>query len=1335
MGGNTTVIDIVAQVTDETASGSSSAQKNLSKLEKTMQSLQQRIANMKGKSKLEIAANLKDMASAGLAKIASKGKKLTGKAWTVTMKLKDLVTTPFRGIAKMLANPIVQIATIAGVGLGVKDTIDTFKSFQQGMANVKAISNATEEDFNRLTDCAKEMGETTMFSASQAAEAMENLAMAGWKADDIISGIPGLLSLAAAGSVELATASDVVSSALAQYNLKADRAGRVADILAAAATNSKTDVQGLGESLKYAGTMAGSLGYSLEDTAIALGLMGNAGVDASSSGSSVRMMFARMSKQEGLTAEESNAVAEAMKKVGVSLTDEYGKMKPMIQVMRDLRKGFKGMDEAEKAATASNLAGTYSMTGLLAIVNASDEKFEELTKAIYESEGAAQRMADVKMDTLQGSMYYLQSAAEGVKIAIGDKLEPYLRGFIDWLTVKMPAIKAVALDTMDFLGEKIQDIQKQIEKMTQSNEWKGATTLWDKIKVAWDKIIAEPFDEWWNGSGRSWLSEKANSVGKFMGNFLKTGLLTLLGVDVGDALNDGMAVGKSFMDGFLDGFDVSKVLEGIKKALKGIAADAGKLFTGNATSTSGLSAMLMGYGALKVGSLGVNLFKGGKTVAGGIKGIAGALKGTSAAADFVAPTAASLLGTTANVAGAAADLGPWGAAKSVPPVLKTSAAAGNMTRAQTIWAGSQAAGAAGRAARAQTAASTAIANHAGSTAVAAGGQAAWAAGAAGTAGAGIGLLPALGVIAAGAAVIGGVALAVKANNDALVKAQKQGMDKSLFNNGFPKLTKYTAALKANNAETYRLAMRINKTASELEAIQAEMQDAANSVDFYSTSLRENGILSQKEAANMYEPFNQLCSSLENNFTMRYGVVFDAFKLAAGGVAESLGGDIATISSILDKFKDKYVGTVDRMQGEVNTTLEKIQSGESVSSEEYAKLEKNLENIATLSSSKISQPQSNFENAAANISRMDLGANQDEAKAALNELTEYSSAYITELNDAMSNTRLEYDNLRNDYKNLYNIGEIQQSDYEKIIKTIDVAQAFVENDFKKKIEDFNKTRTELRNALTNQLDDSVLAQVSTQGTSFADNWIGSLGMWGDFFSGKGLSMQTQNDIARGAAINNLKAEYQGVYDAVSNYFSSTAYKQPITVAIPVNVRLYQGQIEDGSFSINDITGEYSSKFMYINGKQRPAGKTREEKYGTPAHAEGGIMTTPHLGLVAEDGAEAIIPLSGKRRERGLALWQEAGKMLGVPQHAEGGIVGALPSISSTPNRGGTTITVEIGGITLGGINVSADGGNPEEIIEIIREHIADLTDDIAAELAEKLQAVFSNMPLKASRMGV
>ena len=758
-GGNVTVIDIVAQVTDQTASGARSAQSNVSKLERAMQSLQQRITGMKGKSKIEIAANLKDMASAGLQKIASAGKSLMGKAFTVTAKLKDLVTAPFKGIAKLLANPIVVMATVTGLSFSAADTINTFKDFQQGMMNVRAISNATDEDFAALTAEAKRLGETTMFSAAQAAGAMENLAMAGWKTRDIISGMPGLLSLAAAGGVDIAVASDVVSSSLAQFKLSADESARVADVLAATATNSKTDVQGLGESLKYAGTMAGALGYSIEDTALALGLMGNAGLDASSAGSTVRMMFARMSKQEGLTVEESNAVAAAMKKVGVSLVDSNGKSKTMLQVINDLRTGFAKLSKEEQAATAANLAGAYSMSGLLAIVNASDEKFNELAEAINNSKGAAERMADIKMDSLQGSMYYLQSAAEGVKIAIGERLEPNLRGFIDWLTGKMPAIQNAAMEVMDFVGQKIQQVQKAIEKMTQSDAWKGASNVWEKLKVAWDKLIAEPFEEWWNGTGRAWLEEKANSVGKFVGNFIKTGLLTLLGVDVGDAVNDGMAIGKAFMDGFLEGFDVSTVLEAVKRALNAVAADAAKVGTSEASGTSGISAALMAYGALKVGSLGANVIRGGSTIFKGAKGIIGAIKGAGAA-------------------------GATGAA------VTRSAVMGSM--------------------------------------LGGGGASAAGAGAAGVAATGI-----AGVAAAAAAVAPLVIATVGLfkNTERLNAEAKEFTDNILFNSGLPKLTEYTAALKATNIETYQLAQRINKTASELETIQSEMRDAATDVNF------------------------------------------------------------------------------------------------------------------------------------------------------------------------------------------------------------------------------------------------------------------------------------------------------------------------------------------------------------------------------------------------------------------------------------------------------------------------------------------------------------------------
>ena len=480
MNDTVTVIDIVAQVTDETDRGARSAESNVSKLERSMMKLQKQIQGMKGKSKLEVAATLKDMASKGLQNVAAAGKKIAGKVWTVTLKAVDLVTAPFKKVLGLLASPVTQAAAFAGVSLGVADTINTFKDFEQGMANVKAISGATGEEFDALSNTAKQLGESTMFSAAQAAEAMENLAMAGWKSKDIVAGMPGLLDLAAAGSVDLATAADVTSSALAQFKLDASESARVADVLAATATNSKTDIAGLGESLKMAGTQAGALGYSIEDAALAIG---NAGVDASSAGTALRSTLARMAKQEGLSADESNAVTEAMDKVGVSLTDAQGKSKSLMTVMKELRAGFKGMTETEKAATAANLAGMYAQSGLLAIVDASDEKFDELAAAIANAEGAASEMAKTKMDTLQGSLYYLQSAAEGVKIAIGEKLKPYVKDLVDWVTAHMPDIQNAVGGAVDFITGKIDSVMESIKSLTGSQEWQNAETLWDKIKL------------------------------------------------------------------------------------------------------------------------------------------------------------------------------------------------------------------------------------------------------------------------------------------------------------------------------------------------------------------------------------------------------------------------------------------------------------------------------------------------------------------------------------------------------------------------------------------------------------------------------------------------------------------------------------------------------------------------------------------------------------------------------------------------------------------------------------------------------------------------------------
>ena len=406
MNDTVTVIDIVAQVTDETDRGARSAESNVSKLERSMMKLQKQIQGMKGKSKLEVAATLKDMASKGLQNVAAAGKKIAGKVWTVTLKAVDLVTAPFKKVLGLLASPVTQAAAFAGVSLGVADTINTFKDFEQGMANVKAISGATGSDFEALSNTAKQLGESTMFSAAQAAEAMENLAMAGWKSKDIVAGMPGLLDLAAAGSVDLATAADVTSSALAQFSLDASEADRVADVLAATATNSKTDVAGLGESLKYAGTVAGQLGYSIEDAALAIGLMGNASIDGTMAGTALKTGLMRLAKQENMTAEESNAMAEAARRLGISMKNSDGTMKPLKTLLIDMRKGFAGItDETERTALATALFGQNASAGMLALMDTTEEgekKFNALAEAIENSKGAAAEMSKTKMDTLQG---------------------------------------------------------------------------------------------------------------------------------------------------------------------------------------------------------------------------------------------------------------------------------------------------------------------------------------------------------------------------------------------------------------------------------------------------------------------------------------------------------------------------------------------------------------------------------------------------------------------------------------------------------------------------------------------------------------------------------------------------------------------------------------------------------------------------------------------------------------------------------------------------------------------------------------------------------------------
>lgn len=407
-----------------------------------------------------------------------------------------------------LGNLASQVITKAVSGLGnlVKSVIDTGAAFDTSMSKVKAISGrVADEDIPAIIDKAKEMGlsfdegadatatamniisakaeqlgATTKFTATEAADAFSYMAMAGWKAKDMLNGIDGVMNLAAASGTELATTSDIVTDSLTAFGKSAEDAARLSGIMAAAAANSNTNVEMMGETFKYAAPLAGAMGYSMEDMAVATGLMANSGIKATQAGTSLRAMLTRLSTGAG-------EAGVAMEKLGIRLDDGHGNMKSLMQVMDELRGSFGDlkmsqadftaqmnrldsalesgeMDEDEfneaqeelitkaygaegamKAQYAAMLAGKNGLSGFLAIVNSSEEDFDKLKDSIYNSKGAAEEMAKAMNDNLEGSLTLLSSAFDGFKKALYDKISEPLNGLVKQVTAYiMPALTDIA---------------------------------------------------------------------------------------------------------------------------------------------------------------------------------------------------------------------------------------------------------------------------------------------------------------------------------------------------------------------------------------------------------------------------------------------------------------------------------------------------------------------------------------------------------------------------------------------------------------------------------------------------------------------------------------------------------------------------------------------------------------------------------------------------------------------------------------------------------------------------------------------------------------------------
>lgn len=373
------------------------------------------------------------------------------------------------------ATGAILAGTATAIGAIGAASVKVGSDFEASMSKVAAISGATGDDLKALTDKAKEMGATTKFSASESADALQYMAMAGWKTEDMLNGLEGIMNLAAASGEDLATTSDIVTDALTAFGLSAEDSTHFADVLAQASSNANTNVGMMGETFKYVAPVAGALGYTAEDTALAIGLMANSGIKASQAGTSLRSIMSRMAKP-------TKEVQGAMDKLGVSLTDSNGNMKSLNEVMGDLRNGFAGLSEAEAAEMAAALGGQEAMSGLLAIVNASDDDFDKLSDAIYSCDGAAKRMADTMNDNLQGQITILKSGLEGLGISLYENMEAPLKEVVKEAQNMVQQLQD-AFDNggLDEVVSTVGDIFAQIVE-------KAASAAPDLINVASDMI-------------------------------------------------------------------------------------------------------------------------------------------------------------------------------------------------------------------------------------------------------------------------------------------------------------------------------------------------------------------------------------------------------------------------------------------------------------------------------------------------------------------------------------------------------------------------------------------------------------------------------------------------------------------------------------------------------------------------------------------------------------------------------------------------------------------------------------------------------------------------------
>lgn len=1023
-------------------------------------------------------------------------------------------------------------------------------------------------------------------------------------------------------------------------------------------------------------------------------------IKSSQAGTTLRGAITRLAKKPEQAEKELN-------RFNIKLSNpDNGNIRPIAEIVTDLSKAFKGLgSQEEKLASASKIFGTNALSGWLTVLDQGPDVLGKFTQSLYDADGAAKQMADIELDTLQGSFKLLQSAAEGLKIRIGTRLSPTMRKFTDDVTASIPELEKAISKGIDIASEKLKIAEQNVNKLKQSMDWKTADTFSDKFSLAWDKVIEEPFHKWWSSSGQSLMADVANKVGAGLGSLYRGGIGLLFGFTDGD----GVSVGQSFAEGFLAGFKPEDTARKVIDGFKNIFAHSHFNIFADKEDKSLVSTLISGYVLTKGLKFAGSMAGGVSTGARMIGGLMGG--GISPPVAMASPLAQPLVGLGGlGATGMAGAAGAGLSAIAMPAAMTASfvGATGGFVSAVSDFS---------NATRTQN---KKLKRDYTSRGIAKSGMLAGGAGL----GAAVGtfLLPGLGT---GAGALVGAGLG---GLGALIKGNDLGDWISDVSDGTAELDKMAESFKRTKEQAENMKLKditVDNLVDEYEKLDQKIRNSNLSVDArVQLETQQRDVL--RDLAEIYpdliSEYDIQNGRLDNTLSKIQEISKMDREIANAQVAskaieaehnlpelaeklseskseeQRLGDDISARALRKEKYTRLY-GELDEIQKNINLNIiddnpvkvEKLKAEFDAKMMEVDKLSNSYgDNMPTINFQSFEAGKRSFEN---NLQRSydDLALQKEQTE--------------------------ELNSLINDY-------------YDTMLKNIEITSG-LETPILEAAQNYAQLDKEQQQAFDTALVKSRELFKSLGGLAA----LSPINI--DIIENKKLISQTATDRAyyqlTGDTPNNaidfgsksLPSGTKFVEENISNYATGGILSKP----------RFGWMAEAGPEAIIPLAGSHKSRGKELWMQTGELLGFDKALY----HATGGIFGSKHLGIIGEAGPEAIIPLSGSHKNRGKDIWQQAGMSLGMfdnqdipPKRRVQPLYLGSDSENSNSNRN-KNISAPIS-ITLGGINITLNGStdfsNSRSIINAIRAELPEITNELCEQMARMLQQVFSNMTLEA-----